>query len=83
MNDEIYREWLAERRALSPQPTLADETMQRVVELERQRQSIWWLCLVQRIERSRTGRWAVCGGAFILGSLPFVFLAFATQTAIF
>lgn len=57
--------------------------MNQVVELERQRQSIWWLRLVQRVERSRAVRWGVCGGAFAVGSLPFVFLAHVAQFLIF
>ena len=79
MTDEFYRQWLADRRGLLPPPTFTDETMKRVEELERRRQSIWWLRLVQRLEQSRAGRWAACGGALALGSLPFVFLAYVAQ----
>ena len=75
MTDRPYEQWLAERRAVSPPATLADQTMSQVAELERLRREIWWLRLVQRIEQSRAARWAVCGGALAIGCLPFVVLA--------
>ena len=83
MTDEFYNQWLAERREQVPPPTLTDQIMNQVVELDRNRQGIWWLRLAQRVERSRAGRWAVCGGAFAVGSLPFVFLAHVAQFVIF
>ena len=83
MTDDFYSQWLAERRELFPPPTFTDQIMNQVVELERRRQSIWWLRLIQRVEHSRTGRWAVCGGALAVGSLPFVFLAQVAQFVIF
>jgi hypothetical protein len=75
MTDRPYEQWLAERREVSPPATLADQIMSQVAELECQRRDIWWLRVVQRIEQSRAARWAVCGGALAIGSLPFVFLA--------
>ncbi len=83
MTDEPYSQWLAERRELSPPSTLTDQIMSQVVELERRRQSIWWLRLVQRIEHARAGRWAVCGGALAVGSLPFAFLAHVAHSVTF
>ena len=83
MNDNPYEQWLADRRKVSPPATLADQIMSHVAELERQRQSVWWLRLIQRIEHSRAARWAVCGGALAIGCLPFVFLARAAQLAPF
>jgi hypothetical protein len=79
MTDRPYEKWLAERREVSPPPTLADQIMSQVGELERQRRDIWWLRVVQRIEQSRAARWAVCGGALAIGCLPFVFLVRASQ----
>jgi hypothetical protein len=78
-----YEEWLAEMRDVSPPATLADQIMSQVAQLERQRRDIWWLGLVQRIERSRAARWAVCGGALAVGCLPFVFLAHVAQLVTF
>lgn len=77
--DKPYERWLAERREVSPPETLANQIMSQVAKLERQRRDIWWLCLVQRIEQSRAARWAVCGGALAIGSLPFVFLTHVSQ----
>ena len=70
-----YEHWLAERRDAGPGLSLADEVMAQVSDIERQRQGIWWLLLVERIERSRAARWAVCSGALVVGGLPFLFLA--------
>ena len=79
MTDQPYEKWLAEHREVSPPATLADQIMSQVAELERQRRNLWWLRVVQRIERSRAARWAVCGGALAVGCLPFVVLARAAQ----
>ena len=79
MTDRPYEKWLAERREVSPPATLADQIMSQVANMERQRRGILWLRVVQRIEQSRAARWAVCGGALAIGSLPFVFLAHAAQ----
>jgi hypothetical protein len=83
MTDEFYGRWLAEHRELLPPPTLTDHIMDQVVELERLRQSIWWLRLVQRVEHSRARRWVVCGAALAVGSLPFIFLAHVAQFVTF
>jgi hypothetical protein len=83
MTERPYEKWLAERRDISPPATLADQIMSQVAELERQRRDIWWLRLIQRIEHSRAARWAVCGGALAIGSLPFVFLARVAQLVTF
>lgn len=72
-----YEHWLAERRNVFPPEVLADQIMNQVTELEYQRQSVWWLRLVQQIERSRAARWAVCSGALAIGCLPFVFFAYS------
>ena len=79
MTDSPYEQWLAERRQDSPSATLADQIMSQAANLERQRQDVWWLRLVQRIERSRGARWAVCGAALAIGALPFVFFVHAAQ----
>jgi hypothetical protein len=75
MTDRPYEKWLAERRKVDMPAALADQIMRQVAELECQRRDIWWLRVVQRVEQSRAARWAVCGGALAIGSLPFVFFA--------
>jgi len=83
MNHDPYEQWLTERRSVSPSPELSNQVMSRVVELEQQRQAVWWLRLVQQIEHSRACRWAVCSGALAIGALPFVFLAYVSKLFIF
>jgi hypothetical protein len=83
MTHNPYDRWLAERRQVSPPAALADQIMDQVAALERQRRDLWWLRVVQRIEQSRAARWAVCGGALAIGCLPFVFLARAAQLVSF
>ncbi len=75
MTDQSFERWLVHRREVSAPAELTDQIMSQVAELERQRRDIWWLRLVQRIEQSRAARWAVCGGALVIGCLPFLFLA--------
>ena len=83
MTENLYEQWLAEHRKVSPPATLADQIMSQVAELERQRQSVWWLRLVHRIEHSRPARWAVCSAALAIGCLPFVFLAHVAKFVTF
>jgi hypothetical protein len=83
MTDKPYEQWLAKRRNESPPASLADQIMSQVANLERQRQNIWWLRLILRIEHSRPLRWAVCGGALAVGGLPFVFLAYVARLVAF
>lgn len=83
MTDNPYDQWLAERRSVSPPSSMADQIMSQLAEVERIRRNVWWLQLVQRIERSRAARWAVCAGALAIGCLPFVFLARAAQLMAF
>jgi hypothetical protein len=83
MTDELYNQWLAQRRQELPPPNLPDEIMQRVGELEQHRQAVWWVRLLNRVERSRASRWAVCGGAMVVGCLPFLFLAYVAQVVTF
>lgn len=70
-----FEHWLAERREICPPSDLSAQVMDQIVELEGRRHQIWSLLLIQRIERSRTARWAVCGGALAIGGLPYLFLA--------
>jgi hypothetical protein len=83
MTDKPYEKWLYERREVSPPATLVDQVMGQVAEFERRRRDLWWLRVVQRIEQSRTARWAVCGGALAVGCLPFIVLARAAQLVSF
>lgn len=70
-----YEHWLAERRDVSPPVNLTDQIMSQVVDFENHRQSIWWLLLVEQIERSRAARWAICCAALAIGAVPYLVLA--------
>jgi hypothetical protein len=83
MTEYPYEQWLAKSREVTAPSTMADQIMIQVVNIERQRRAIWRLRLIQRIERSRAARWAVCGGALAVGGLPFVFLAYFAQFVTF
>jgi hypothetical protein len=70
---------LDERRSVSPPDKLPTQIMAKVEELERQRQLVWGLRLIQQVERSRAARWGVCGAALAIGGLPFVLLAYVSK----
>ena len=69
-----YEHWLARRREALPCDDLTDQIMSQVEELNCQSREVWWLSLVQQIERRRVARLVVCGGALAIGVLPFLFL---------
>jgi hypothetical protein len=83
MTENPYEQWLAKCGEVSAPAALADRIMSQVAKMECQRRSLRWLRLVQRIERSRAARWAVCSGALAIGCLPFVFLAHVAQFVAF
>jgi hypothetical protein len=83
MTENPYDQWLTKSRDVSAPATLAELIMSHVATMERQRRSLGWLLLVQRIERSKVSRWAVCSGALAVGCLPFVFLAHVAQIVAF
>ena len=83
MTENPYDQWLAKCREVSAPAALTDRIMSQVATMERQRRNVLWLRLIQRIERSRASRWAVCGGALAVGCLPFVFLAHVAKFVTF
>jgi len=83
MTENPYEQWLANCREVSAPAALADRIMSHVAKMEHQRRSLWWLRVIQRIERSRVSRWAACGGALAVGCGPFVFLAHVAQFVAF
>ena len=83
MTENPYEQWLAKCREASAPAALADRIMSEVANMEHQRRSLLWVRLVQRIERSRAARWAVCGGALAIGCSPFVFLAHVAKFVTF
>jgi len=78
-----YQKWLTKHRDVSPPTSLTDQVMAGVADIERdvdyQRRGIWCLSLIHRIENSRAARWAMCSVALLIGSVPFLFLAYVAE----
>ncbi len=82
MADEpMYDEWIANRRAAEPSRELTDRVMAAVEERDVQRKR--YVCLADRMNESRPARWAACLAALLVGSLPFLFVAYVTQLPVF
>jgi hypothetical protein len=55
-----YDDWIDERRSIDAPAELTDRVMAAVEEVDRQRNQVLLLWLVQRIESSRLARSAAC-----------------------
>jgi hypothetical protein len=72
MSDDLYQAWIEQRRAAAPPDELPDRVMRLVMELQSQQQQVFARRLASWIERSRWARYAACGAAMLIGSMPFV-----------
>ncbi len=82
MADEpMYDEWIANRRAAEPSRELTDRVMAAVEERDVQRKR--YVRLAVRMNESRPARWAACLAALLVGSLPFVFVAYVAELLVF
>jgi hypothetical protein len=82
MADEpLYDEWIARRRAAEPSRELTDRVM-AAVEQQGARRKLY-VRLAERINESRPARWAACLAALLVGSLPFLFVAYMAQLPVF
>ena len=82
MADEpMYDEWIANRRAAKPSRELTDRIMAAVEEREGQRKR--YVRLADRMNESRPARWAACLAALLVGSLPFLIVAYVAQLLVF
>ena len=82
MADEpMYDEWIANRRAALPSRELTDLVMAAVEGRDSQRKC--FVRLADRMNESRPVRWAACLAALLVGSLPFVFVAYVAQMLVF
>ena len=82
MADEpMYDEWIANRRAAEPSRELTDRVMAAVEERDVQRKR--YVRLADRINESRPARWAACLAALLVGSLPFLFVAYVAELLVF
>ena len=82
MADEpMYDEWVANRRAAEPSRELTDRVMAAVEERDVQRKR--YVRLADRMNESRPARWAACLAALLVGSLPFLFVAYVAELIVF
>jgi hypothetical protein len=82
MSDEpMYDEWIANRRATEPSRELTDRVMAAVEERAVQRKRC--VRLADRINESRPARWAACLTAMLVGSLPFLLVAYVAELIVF
>lgn len=80
-HEPIYDDWISDRWAAEPSPELTDRIMAVVEEREKQRQH--FVRLADRINESRPARWAACLAALLVGTLPFLFVAYVAEMAVF
>ena len=82
MADEpMYDEWIANRRAAEPSRELTDRVMAAVEERDVQRTR--YVRLADRMNESRPARWAACLTASLVGSLPFLLVAYVAKFLVF
>ena len=82
MADEpMYDEWIAHRRAYEPSCELTDRVMAAVEERDGQRKR--YVRLADRMNESRPARWAACVAASLVGSLPFLLVAYVAELLVF
>ena len=82
MADEpMYDEWIANRRVAEPSRELTDRVMAAVEQRDVQRKR--YVRLADRMNESRPARWAACLAALLVGSLPFLFVAYAAELLVF
>ncbi len=78
-DDELYRDWLALRRAERPGPELTDRVMESVASADIHESVSRRMHLLTWIDRSRARRRAACFGALAVGSVPFIYFAYVSQ----
>ena len=80
-DESMYDEWIANRRAAEPSRELTDRVMAAVEERDVQRER--YVRLADRMNESRPARWAACLAALLVGSPPFLFVAYVIQLPVF
>jgi len=81
--DPLYDEWIDQRRAIGSPDDLTDRVMASVEELDSQRKQFLFLRIAQWIEDKRLARWSACLAALLVGSSPFLYLAYIAQLLVF
>ena len=72
MTDDLYQQWLQQRRAAAPPDDMPDRVMRSVTEVQVRQQQFIAVRLAICIERSRLARYSACGAAMLIGSMPFL-----------
>jgi hypothetical protein len=78
-HDELYQQWLEQRRKTRPDAELTDRVMSAVARAESSRPASRLVLLLMWIDRSRARRFAACAGALAAGSAPFIYLAYISR----
>ena len=79
-----YDDWLASRKAISPSTDLAERVMASLQDSHKESSdNPTLLRLVDRIEHSLPARLAACACGLMIGSVPFLFLAYVAQSPLF
>ena len=82
-DDQRYQHWLEHRRSTRSDPNLTDRVMASITRTSVGRPASRGVLLLMWMDRSRLRRFAACIGALLVGSVPFVYLAYISQVFIF
>ena len=91
-DNSMYDEWIANRQSIEPSPELTDRVMAAVsgeepgtvsdaVEDGLPREH--YVCLADRLNQSRPVRFVACATALLIGSVPFLYVAYVVQSPLF
>jgi len=77
---QMYNKWIANRRTAEPSHDLTDRVMVSLGDRVKRKR---YVRLAYRINESHPARLAACLTAFLVGSLPFMFVAYVAQSLVF
>ena len=79
-NEPMYDRWIARRQAAEPSHDLTDRVMASVEDRVVCKRHVR---LADRINESHPARLTACLAAFLVGCLPFIFVAYVAQSFVF
>ena len=82
-DDERYQHWLERRRSERSSPELTDHVMAAVTRADISQPVLRLVLVLLWIDRSHLRRLAACIGALLLGSMPFIYVAYISQVFVF
>jgi hypothetical protein len=77
--DERYEQWVERRRADQAAPELTDRVMAAIARSEDSGRASSLLLLLMWVDRSWVRRIAACAAAFMVGSIPFAYIAYISK----